>query len=141
MTTIMKLVLAAAVMLSTAAVVQADGGHGGFGGGHHWIRALIELNLTPAQQHDIAVILKAQRDESKAAREQARAAHQRVRELMTAAEFNEESLRAALQDAAKFHEDRAVRAAKTMRQVLPILTQEQRDTLKRLRDESKQRRQ
>jgi hypothetical protein len=28
-----------------------------------------------------------------------------------------------------------------MRQVLPILTQEQRDTLKRLRDESKQRRQ
>ena len=92
------------------------------------------LDLTPEQEEQIREIIDARQEESKQNREDIRSIHQEVRELMAASDLNEPRLRKLLHEEAEIKADRAIRRHATRAAINKILTPEQQEKNRALRD-------
>ena len=101
----------------------------------HMLNMLLELNLTDAQKHDIAVILKDHRTEVSSVLTSMIAARKQLFELVTADELNEEAIRLAFRKTADYEEELTVLRAKLVQEIRTVLTTEQKTTLDTMKAE------
>lgn len=109
----------------TGSSVQArEFGRGPHGGllGH----ALEGMDLTDAQKHDIAVILKEKREEAKGCMGQMSTARKNLFALTGAPEYNEAEVRRAAHQVAEIQEQLMVLRAGAVHRIQSVLTPEQR---------------
>jgi protein CpxP len=105
----------------------------------HMVNMLLELNLTDAQKHDIAVILKEHRNSVSDVLVNMAAARKQLFELVSADAINEEAIRQAFRKAADYEEDLTVLRAKLMQEIKGVLTPEQKTTLHNMKAEMRSR--
>lgn len=100
-------------------------GHGGFGrfGAHH---ALEELGLSEEQKTQIHAILRSHRDELRAALERLHGIHESVRQASSPEAIDEAAIRSAVAGAAEPLADLAVLHARAYKEIVQVLTPEQR---------------
>ena len=118
----MKRLLIAAVTMAlisgTAYAMPGRGMHGMGGPGAHFgeglLRALIKLDLTDAQKHDVALTLSKYRDEGKLRRDALRNAFEGLRGTVEADPIDEDAIRAAFKGVAAAGEEMAVHGAKVI---------------------------
>jgi protein CpxP len=119
------------------------GGPGGrgFGGpmGDLGLGPLFRLDLTDAQHQQLKTILDAHRDELQALRDREAQARSALHAAIAAEPFDEGMIRSRSADAAVVDADFAVTRAKLRREVLQILTPEQRTQAQQFQNEMKQR--
>lgn len=115
-------VMVAAVAL--AAPEKGPAGHEGFGPGHGkgLVKMLEQLNLTPDQKHQVAQILKDNREQGKALREAMKTSHEAMRDVMDKTPGDEAAVRKAAQAMAKAGEELAVHAGKVKAAIDAVLT-------------------
>ena len=101
----------------------------------HLLHMLLELNLSDAQKHDIAVILKEHRTEISGVVTDMVAARKALNDLVTADDSTEEAIRQAFQKAAGYEEELTVMRAKLMQEIKGVLTAEQKITLQNMKAE------
>ena len=135
---LMGLILAVALVAGAAwtmtpSDVQAFGGRGGFGGG--FLKGVLQLDLTDAQKHDIAVVLKKYREEGKAKRADFREAMINLKNVAIADGSNEAAVREAYKAVAVAGEEMAVFKARVGSELRAVLTPEQVQTLEQKRAE------
>ena len=135
---LMGLILAVALVMGAAWTMapndaQAFGGRGGFGGG--FLKGVLQLDLTDAQKHDIAVILKKNREEGKAKRADFREAMINLKSVAIADGSNETAVRDAYKAVAAAGEEMAVFKAKVGSELKSVLTPEQVQTIEEKRTE------
>jgi periplasmic protein CpxP/Spy len=106
-------------------------GHGGHGQG--FLKVLDQLNLTESQKHDIANILKQNREQARELRSEMFAARKLQVEAITGSAFNEDAVRDAVRRAAHFEEQQAVMKAKVFHEIRKLLTTEQLETLQKMK--------
>ena len=99
----------------------------------HMLKMLLELNLTDAQKHDIAVILKEHRSTASSTLASMITAKKDLFELIDADEMNEEAIRTAFQKAAEYEEELTVMRAKLIQEIRGVLTDEQKATLESMK--------
>jgi len=129
----MKRFAAAMVLLAVMAVTamaaqeKGPGGPEGFGPGHGkgLVMMLESLNLSPDQKHQVAQILKDNREQAKGLREGMKAAHENMREVMDKTPGDEAAVRKAAQGMAKAGEELAVNLGKVKAKIDAVLTPEQ----------------
>jgi periplasmic protein CpxP/Spy len=123
----------------TAALARPCGPGGGGGHGERMLNVLLGLNLSDAQKHDIAVIMKTNRDEFKAVMGQMRDARRDVFDRINAEPLNEDAIRQAVRQLATVGEQAAVLRGRVFSEIKGVLTPEQRTALaeKRTRFEAK----
>jgi protein CpxP len=97
------------------------------------------LNLTSDQRGRVKQILDSHRDEQKDLRDRAMKAHDALQEAITGT-FDESAIRARAADVAAVDADEAVAQGRIYNEVLQVLTPDQQQTLKKLQDDMKQRR-
>ena len=102
----------------------------GMGPGPGPLRALMELDLSDAQKAQIAGIMAATKTERETARQNREAVRDILVPVFEADTFNEESVRAAFQQASALMEDGMVIKAKIANQIRAVLTEEQRQLMK-----------
>ena len=127
------------IMISVLLTGTAFAGHGpgkgcamgehAMGLRHGFIKALIHLDLTEAQKHEIALELKKNREDNKARFEAMREAMEGLREAMSKEVFDEAGVREAYQAVAAAGEEIALQKAKITAELKSLLTPEQRETL------------
>jgi Spy/CpxP family protein refolding chaperone len=128
-----------AMILVGSAYAQPFGGHGrGMRGGI--FHALIELDLSDSQKHELALILKVKREGLRATHEDFREAMAMLREAVHAYEGDESAIREASRAVAEIGEEMAVERAKLISEVERILTPQQLKTLEERRAEMLERR-
>ncbi|HOI94014.1 MAG TPA: Spy/CpxP family protein refolding chaperone [Syntrophobacter fumaroxidans] len=119
-------------MASVGATVAAAGprGHGG-GGGHGgcMLGTLLSLNLSEAQKHDVAVIMKSNRDEFRTVVGQMREAKKALFDRINAEPLDEEAIRQAVRQLAAVGEQAAVMRGRVLSEIKAVLTPEQRAAL------------
>lgn len=97
----------------------------GFGLRQSILRTIIELNLTDAQKHEAALILKKHRPEAGEAFDRVRQAVTDMSEVMKREPQNEQAVREAFRKAAAAGEDMAVARGRIMAELRGVLTPEQ----------------
>jgi len=95
------------------------------GHGKGIVRVLESLNLSPGQKHQVAQILKDNREQSTALRESMKKALAGLREVMDQNPGDEAAVRNAAQAVAKVGEDLAVNRGKVKAKINAVLTPEQ----------------
>ncbi len=142
----------AAIALTAAGPLYAQGGpgggmggpggfhgHGGFGGGgldrlEHMLPRLADyLELTEEQQIQIQAILDEELPAIQDLRNQARDARELYLENHDPGQFNEAEVRAFAQSQASLHIEMAVASARAMSRIYNVLTPEQQNQLQDLR--------
>ncbi|MBF0496857.1 MAG: Spy/CpxP family protein refolding chaperone [Deltaproteobacteria bacterium] len=115
--------------------MQAAGAFGNAANGHisGILNNLLQLNLTDAQKHDIAVILKSHKDQAKTLIANLRTAGQNLRTVVTTPNITEAAVRDAYRAVAAAGEELVVLKVKVMAEIAPILTQDQKDSLAQLK--------
>lgn len=111
-------------------------------GPHHgkgFVAMLEGLNLSPEQKHQVAQILKDNRDQGKALRENMKKAHLEMREVMDKTPGDEAAVRKAAQAMAKAGEEMAVHMGKVKAQIDAVLTPEQKAKRAEMRAKFKER--
>ena len=103
------------------------GGPMGFGPGFR------ELDLTDDQKAQLKSIAESHRDEFRAAREKARAAHDGMQALVEADSINESAIRAKSAEIAAAEAEVMILNAKVRQESMQVLTSEQQQKLKELR--------
>jgi periplasmic protein CpxP/Spy len=98
------------------------GGPGGFGG---VMRLLRQLDLTDDQRAQVRQVMDSHRDALKAIGDRLQAAHRAQNDAVTAAQFDEQLVRAKAADLAAVMADAAVLHAKVHGEVFAVLTPEQ----------------
>jgi periplasmic protein CpxP/Spy len=109
-------------------------GHGRHG--ERFLKVLDQLNLTESQKHDIAYILKQNREQARELRREMFAARRLVVEAITGNAYNEEAVREAAQKAALVGEQLAVMRAKVFDQIRGLLTPEQLEKIQKIKADS-----
>jgi len=104
-------------------------GEDGFGLRQSILRTIIELNLTDAQKHEAALILKKHRLEAGEAFDRVRQAVTDMSEVMKREPQNEQAVREAFRKAAAAGEDMAVARGRIMAELRGVLTPEQQESL------------
>lgn len=125
--------LCALLLLATAAWAGAPGGDGPAGKGPGLVRMLGELDLSAAQKREVAGILKANRDSTKALRDSVKSAFQALRQIMAKTPGDEAAVRAGARAAADATVELAVARGRVKAAIDAVLTPEQRakrDTLR-----------
>ncbi len=122
-----------------------------FGAGHHhrgeggpgmdgqFLKAIHRLQLTEAQKHDIAVILKQHREQSRTLLQQMFDARKKLFETVSADTFDENAVRQAARQVAGNEEEMAVLRAEISSEIKKVLTPEQLDKLTRMKADFSQR--
>ena len=100
-----------------------------------------ELNITDAQKDQIKNIAESHRDEWKALADRGRAAHEALRQAVTAETVDEALIRQRSADVAAIEADMAVARARAHAEVFQILTAEQRAQAKTLQSQAQERKQ
>ena len=127
------------MILVGSAYAQPFGGHGrGMRGAI--FHALIELDLSDSQKHELALILEEEREGLRATHEDFREAMVMLGEAVHAYEGDESAIREAFGAVAEIGEEMAVEMAKLLSGVERILTPEQLQTLEERRAEMLERR-
>lgn len=111
-------------------------GHPGKGHGRHgegFAKIVDQLKLTESQKHEIAVILKQNREEAQGLRDEIMEARKSLGEAITGDAFNEDAVREAVRKAAHTGEELAVLRAKAFDAVRKVLTPEQIETLQKIK--------
>ncbi|MEA4856326.1 MAG: Spy/CpxP family protein refolding chaperone [Solidesulfovibrio sp.] len=121
-------VLTLLILVGSAYAVAAGPGPGGPGGPgpEGMLNRLLSLKLTEAQKHDVAVVLKENRQAFRAAAKAMFEAFDAMREVMRADPGNEQQVRQASQKIAAAGEELAVLRGKVEARALAVLTPEQR---------------
>lgn len=136
-------VFALVAMAAVAAQAQDKGpAPEGMMPGHHgkgFVTMLESLNLSPEQKHKVAQILKDNRDQGKALRENMKKAHLEMREVMDKTPGDEAAVRKAAQAMAKAGEEMAVHMGKVKAQIDAVLTPEQKAKRAEMRAKFKER--
>ena len=109
-------------------------GEEGFGLRQSVLKTILELNLTLAQKHEAALILKKHRPEAKTAFDRVRLAVADLSEIMKREPQNEQAVREAFRKAAAAGEDMAVLRGKVMAALRGVLNPEQQKLLFERRD-------
>jgi periplasmic protein CpxP/Spy len=118
---------------------RGRGFHGGPGGRGGMLEHLSrELSLTEDQKAQIKKIADSAEESTKALREQMRTLHESQPDPMSAATFDEAAVRAAAQARAHIQVELEVAHARTMSQVLAVLTPEQKAQLSERRKQFEQ---
>jgi len=97
-------------------------GRGGFGGPMAILR---QLDLTEDQRAQVRQVMDSHRDELRASGERVMAAHRAQNDAVTAAQFDEQAVRAKAAELAAAEADAAVLRAKVHSEVFAVLTPEQ----------------
>ena len=120
--------LTLAILVGSAYAVAAGPGPGGPGGPgpEGLLDRLLSLKLTDAQKHDVAIVLKRNREAFETGMAAMREAFDGMRDVMLADPGNEGSVRQASRAVAAAAEDLAVLRGKVEAAVLVLLTPEQR---------------
>ena len=118
--------LCALLLLSTAAWSGAPGGDGPAGKGPGLTRMLTELDLSAAQKREVAGILKANRDNTKALRDSVKSAMDAMRGIMAKTPGDEAAVRAAAKAVADAAVELAVARGRVKAAMDAVLTPEQR---------------
>ncbi|WP_428563281.1 MAG: Spy/CpxP family protein refolding chaperone [Solidesulfovibrio sp. DCME] len=123
-------VLTLMILVGSAYAVAAGPGPGGPGGPgpEGLLNRLLSLKLTDAQKHDVAVILKENRQAFRAASVAMFEAFDGMREIMRNDPGNEQLVRQASKKIADAGEELAVLRGKVEAKTLALLTPEQRKT-------------
>jgi|GEM_PF-964232 len=136
-----KIALVSILVLFTMASVGATGaaarpcgmGGGGMGGGGGYggcmLGTLLSLNLSEAQKHDVAVIMKSNRDEFRTVVGQMREAKKALFDRINAEPLDEEAIRQAVRQLATVGEQAAVLRGRALSEIKGVLTPEQRAAL------------
>jgi Spy/CpxP family protein refolding chaperone len=119
-------------LLAGTSYAMGAEGHWDSGHGKGMIKTLEKLNLTEAQKHDVAVILKNSRAEGKALHESMRTAFMGLKQAIDSG-AGEAAVREACKPVAKAGEDLAVHKAKVHAAIKAVLTPEQAKTLEQER--------
>lgn len=119
---------------AAASTASAPLGEDGFGLRQSVLRTILELNLTDAQKHEAALILKKHRPEAGAAFDRVRLAVADLGEVMKREPQNEEAVREAFRKAAAAGEDMAVARGRIMAELRGVLTPGQQKLLFERRD-------
>ena len=117
------------------------GEHGMHGGARHgggFLKFIEKLNFTEEQKTKAADIMKANRGETKKAMEQMFTARKNLQQAVSADEFNEQAVRAAAKEVAKADEELAVLRARSMSELRPIMTAEQKEQFAAMRSGKKE---
>jgi protein CpxP len=140
----MVLVLAVGALVAAMAgtVLWAHGrerhsawGHGPFGMWHHAHDSLRQLDLTDDQQARIKGVLRSHADEFHQILDRLKAEHEAVREMSDQETVDEAAIRDRVRQAADPLGDLAVLHARAHQEIATILTPEQRQKAKALRQE------
>ncbi|MEJ5349518.1 MAG: Spy/CpxP family protein refolding chaperone [Desulfosoma sp.] len=91
-----------------------------------FLEKIVELKLTPEQQEKILEVLKKHRNEFEGAFQRVGAAHKKLNDVISQDNSTEAAVREAHKAAAAAQEDLAVLRAKVRREIMPLLTEEQR---------------
>ncbi|MBF0550733.1 MAG: Spy/CpxP family protein refolding chaperone [Deltaproteobacteria bacterium] len=94
---------------------------------------LLQINLTDAQKHAIAVILKSHQDQAKTLIANLRTAGQNLRTVVTTPNVTEAAVRDAYRAVAAAGEELVVLKVKVMAEIAPILTPDQQAALAQLK--------
>lgn len=105
------------------AAEKGQGRHGA--GGQGPLAFLAELNLSDAQKHQVALILKDHRQEARDGVANLMAARKNLFAAVRGPEYNEDAVRQAAREVARFEEEMAVHRAQVFSQVQQLLTPEQ----------------
>jgi Spy/CpxP family protein refolding chaperone len=97
--------------------------------------AMIRMNLSDSQEHDIALVLKRHRDEVKTVARNLMQARKHLFDLVIADEYSEDAVRQASRDAAAYAEQLAVLRAGIFHDIHKVLTPEQRQIVQQLKSE------
>jgi len=106
-------------------------GHGRHG--ERFLKVLDQLNLTESQKHDIAGILKQNREQARELRSEMFAARRLMAEAITGSAYNEDAVRYAARQAAQVEEQSAVMRAKVFDEIRRLLTTEQLETVQKIK--------
>jgi len=117
--------------LGTAYALPGSGFRKGSRGG--LVTTLLQLGLTAAQKHKVAVILKGYRTEVQGKADALLQARMQLRNAMERNEFNEAAVRSAYRDVAEAGESMAILKARMMADIRHVLTPEQLGELDKLR--------
>jgi Spy/CpxP family protein refolding chaperone len=138
--------LFALALIATPLLAQGPGGpgprgHHGHGpdGEMHW-RALEQLDLTDDQREQIHQLLTDHRNAMKEPREQMRARHEALQDLLRSDTVDEDAIRGAVMAGAEAHADIAVAQARLHQQIQAVLTPEQREKAEQMRRDRRERR-
>ncbi|EFL52676.1 conserved hypothetical protein [Solidesulfovibrio fructosivorans JJ]] len=118
-------ILTLVILAGSAYAVAAGPGPGGPGPAG-LLGRLLSLNLSDAQKHEVAVILKQNRSAFEAAGRAMHEAFDTMRKIMRTDPGNEQSIRQASRKIAAAGEELAVLRGKVTARVLAVLTPEQR---------------
>jgi Spy/CpxP family protein refolding chaperone len=126
------------ILVGWVGVYAADTtpGHPGKGHGRHgegFAKIVDQLKLTESQKHEIAGILKQNREEARGLRDEMMEARKSLVEAITGDAFNENAVREAVRKAAHTGEELAVLRAKAFDAVRKVLTPEQTETLHKIK--------
>jgi periplasmic protein CpxP/Spy len=117
--------------LDSSSAGSSGKGHGRHGQG--FLKVLDQLNLTDAQKHDIANILKQNREQARELRSEMFAARKLQIEASTGSAYNEAAVRDAVRQAAQIEEQLAVMRAKVFDEIRKLLTAEQMETIQKIK--------
>ena len=127
-------IIAVAALVAGAGLAAQGRGGGSFGG------TLRHLDLTEDQRASIRTVVREHRESAAATRQSMRTAWQGLREAVTAEVVNETAIRAVVAEAATHQADAAVLRAETNAAIMALLTADQREELKQLRENARENR-
>lgn len=108
-------------------------GRGMRGGGQHLKMLAVALDFTDEQKAQVKEIVSANREKMKALRQQIRDAQQQLLSLMESDRFDEVIFRTQAEKAAATRIDLMVNRAKTRQAIFAVMTAEQQEKAKRLK--------
>ena len=113
-----------------------DGAHGGSGHGQTGdiLKILNKLDLTPAQEKEVASILRKHREEIGDGATGMAEARMAFRDTMMAEEYSDAAVRQAAQGLGEQEEQFAVLIAQIMNEVRSVLTPAQKERMKKIRE-------
>lgn len=120
-------------MAGTRGEGREFGGRGMRGGGQHLRMLAIALDFTDEQKAQVKEIVSATRKKTKALRQQMRDAQQQLHSMMDSDHFDEVAFRAQAEKAAAMRIDMMVNRVKTRQSVFAVMTAEQQEKAKKLK--------
>ncbi|MBF0476808.1 MAG: Spy/CpxP family protein refolding chaperone [Deltaproteobacteria bacterium] len=133
----MKRIVTIAVILTLTLLgtMQPAGAFGNIADGQAAgiLNDFLQINLTDAQKHAIAVILKSHQDQAETLIANLRTAGQNLRSVVTTPNVTEAAVRDAYRAVAAAGEELVVLKVKVMAETVPILTQDQQNALAQLK--------
>ena len=136
-----SMALCALLVLASGAFAKNTGeglGDGPAGHARGIVRMIEKLDLTPAQKHEVARILKDNLEESRALRDAVKTAMEQLHAIMDKTPGNADAVRAGAQTVAKAAVELAVQRGKVKAAIDAVLTPEQRARREVLREQHKE---